>query len=386
MKSPRSVRNGASSTAPSDPALIQRLLVEGQTHRPDAVIVSAAAHLEQAGIVIARRTTFVKCRNEMDRDYAHSRQDCSALVPLHPDLDEEDGDIRCPKCDRIVRPKQFNKQTFEFIAPAINHDGVGRWMEAVLKKIGTTHLVAPGVWSCQIGSWTSSRFVVLIEQVDDQSQYVTEEWALSQQVVFVAINPDLAGMHAASWATPTPLAALLASTQDLASLLEQAPDRQQKPRVNASPRLYSTGHRPVQFQPAQPASKRQFVIEIGERLLVNDKVLLQANATSQMAVFRILLRTFGEDLSANAAAHEFRSMTIDDIADALATELKKGDVIDAETARTHINRFQREIADKWKRTVGSPMSEHDLIQTMTGDGGEGYRINPSTVLIRPRQA
>lgn len=387
MKSPRSVRNGASSTAPSDPALIQRLLVEGQTHRPDAAIEGVAAHLEQAGIIVARRETFVKCRNEMDRDYAHSRQDCSGLVPLHPDLDEEDGDIRCPKCDRVVRPKQFHKQTFPLIAPVINHAGVGQWMEAAVKKIGTVHQVAPGVWSCQNQAWTSTRFVVLIEQVDDQSQYVTEQWAQSNQVVFVAINPDLAGMTASSWATPTPLAALVAGALDLGALLDQAPEWQQKPRVNSAARLYSTGRRAVPFQPAQPASTgRQFIVELADRsLLINGQVMLQANATSQMAVFRVLLRTFAEDLCENAPVAEFRSMTIEEIAAALPTPRGQGDVVADETARTHINRFQREIVEKWRKQVGSPINDQDIIQTMIGEGREGYRINPTTVLIRPRR-
>jgi len=57
----------------------------------------------------------------------------------------------------------------------------------------------------------------------------------------------------------------------------------------------------------------------------------------------------------------------------------------ARTARTHINRFQREIVEKWRKQVGSPINDQDIIQTMIGEGREGYRINPTTVLIRPRR-
>lgn len=51
------------------------------------------------------------------------------------------------------------------------------------------------------------------------------------------------------------------------------------------------------------------------------------------------------------------------------------------TVRRHVNRLQSDLADKWRRNVGTAIDEHDLVQT--SKDGSGYRINPFTVVIRP---
>ncbi len=329
----------------------------------------------------------MKCCLETDGDFARRRSDCRAKVYLDGH-DEDDDEVFCDDCGRSIWPRRNRKHVFTESIFAVDLNGVQRWILTQLESIGSTTTMAPGIWMCQNTSLTAPRYVVLLDVVDNHSQYVTEDWLRSNCAVILAVDPSMQPTYAESWASPLPLVHLLSGQVELATAIINAPDMTQKGRVNVAARLYSTGHRAVAFTPVVPTSKnRTFVVELTESgLFIDNNHIIQAKATSQIAVYKILLRQYAEDLGENVGPDEFQSTSIDDIANKLARELgKHNEVIEVETARKHINRFQEAVTKTWKRTVGTAINDHDIIQSMQGEGLEGYRINPCTVIVKPRR-
>jgi len=201
MASRRSATNGAARMPLPDLGLLQEALREGvclAAADEPTPLHRAAAHLEDLGFLVQTPQQYVLCRHEEDPDYRFTREGCRARIYLNPDLDEEDGDYRCPDCDRQVWPSR--KQRFTETVLRRNDEVITAWLGEQLQGLGQVQTPEPGVWRLM----TEKHFVhvVLIESCADQSECFGETWALANPVIYVAIDPDWASHHALDWLRP----------------------------------------------------------------------------------------------------------------------------------------------------------------------------------------
>ena len=382
MVSPRSATNGDLRTPPPDQALLQEALREGarfaETGEPTP-LHHAAAYLEQLGFLERKPQEYVICRHELDPDYRFSREGCRARIYLRADLDEEDGDYRCPACHRPVWPSR--KQRFTETVLCRDDDVIAGWLGDRLRSIAKVQAKEAGVW--RLITDDNVVQIVLIEICEEHSECFGETWARANQVLYVAIDPEWAAHHAVDWLRPVSIASFIGSDEALREALAQAPDRQAKTRVAEDTRIYSSGRPPVRFEVDDaPVKGRTFSLTLGEeQLLINGEVMLNRQAAAQMQALRVMVEWYLEDLAAFVPANEFRWLTLAEIAEGIAKKTKAKEALDNMTVRRQINRLQSDLADKWRKNVGSAIDDHDLVQT--SKGGSGYRINPFTVVIRP---
>lgn len=325
MASRRSATSGAAQMPLPDLGLLQEALREGvclAAADEPTPLHRAAAHLEDLGFLAQTPQQYVWCRNEQDPDYRFTREDCRARIDLRPDLDEEDGDYRCPDCGREVWPSR--KQRFMETVLRRNDEAITAWLGEQLQGLGQVQTPEPGVWRLM----TEKAFVhvVLIEACADQSECFGETWALANPVLYVAIDPDWASRHALDWLRPVGIASFIGSETALREALAQVPDRQGKTWVAEDTRIYSSGRPPVRFEADHaPVKGRLFQLTLwDDQLLINGEVMLNRQAKGQLAALRVLIKAHLNGLASLVSADECTWLTLDEIAGAMEQEAGSG--------------------------------------------------------------
>jgi len=123
---------------------------------------------------------------------------------------------------------------------------------------------------------------------------------------------------------------------------------------------------------------------------INGEIVVHPQATQRRALIRILCRQFLEDLAEGITAKEFRTASIKQLLGLMEEET--GERYDDEgSLRKLVNNTQADIEKAVKRhpKLGLPIGREDVIQTCRWKGLEGgdygYRLNPTTVAVRPPQ-
>lgn len=130
-----------------------RLLQDGAvTIDPSEDILSAAARLQQLGLIDASTLSFVRCADPRDADFPQSNHHCRGCIYVPEQLGKSLGDFCCPECGRWVFPDVDEKQRHQELLCQIMPDGVLAYLNSLLEKarLATTS-VCEGVMRVNIG-------------------------------------------------------------------------------------------------------------------------------------------------------------------------------------------------------------------------------------------
>jgi hypothetical protein len=101
----------------------------------DEARVARARTLAERGYVTLTSRPYVRCVNAADRDLIDAPdRACAGRVYLAPDRDEDDGDYRCDRCDRVLYPS--TKQVHHTIEASPVHAALRAFLHARLEALG----------------------------------------------------------------------------------------------------------------------------------------------------------------------------------------------------------------------------------------------------------
>ena len=357
---------------------------------PSPALCTAAKRLQKMGLVEPCLREYVRCADPQDSDFPPRNRHCRGRVYLTDGLDESGHEFRCPDCERPVSPFRHRKRRHKELHTHVSPDGVRSYIAARLAELSADiKEVAEAVYQIDIGQMG---VVVCIADYCAEQPFLARDWAKTHAACYVVVNPK--GFEERflneDWLTRASLADVIAGEVDLQDVLQElATAGAPQSVLNASVPVYSKGAPPIRVEPLVPPQKgRRFVVEVGPKTVrVEGEVVVAPQAGTRFHIFRILWERFLDDLKDGLAPDDFRPITLDKLARELEnrTEQSFEDVL---TVRRAVNRLQAHIETAVKRKLGLPIDREDVIQTcrwegVVGRGDHGYRLNPSTVAVRP---
>ncbi|MBI5135810.1 MAG: hypothetical protein HZA24_00575 [Nitrospirae bacterium] len=361
------------------------------TADPSPEFAEAAKALQGLGLVEVQPQTYVLCANPKDRDFPPRNRHCRGRVYVDRVLDEGGHEYRCPECERPVFPSR-GKQRHPELRTRVSRPGVHAFVNARLMNLGVNvKQLADGVFKVDLDGMG---VVVCIADHCADERYLTREWAARTPTCYIVVNPkDLAERFLKEdWLTAVPLAGIAAGEVDIEETVRQVSEAgPPAAMLTASIPVYTKGARPIVAQPVTPSQPgRRFVVEVGPtEVRVEGETVIAPQAGPRLEIFRALWERFLADCAEGCTVDEFRPFELDDLAGELEARVGK-EFADIETVRRTVNRMQTDIEKAVKQRLGMAIDRDDIIQTVRrtghGKGPNGYRINPSTVAIRPYQA
>lgn len=363
------------------------LLRDGGRHdAPSADLLGAADHLATMGVIRPTRQQYVRCANRSDRDFERRpNRNCDGEIELVDGLDENEDAFACPICDRPVYPYADAKEQFSKLTIELRDAGA----EALLASMAAETFGQQNVRRLDSGVHRvdADGDEVTLILVDTMGRRYNKLQSLGERrclLVLADTNTPPVRLPAESWLAKVTLAELISGARSLADCVRQALCDDQPRVVTSSVPIFSA-NRPIVAEPTPgPRAGRQFVVELrSNTVLVDGVVVVNPQAGPRYQVFEMLWRQFVEDLGKGLAAEDFNRIGIRAIMTALEQD-------DEGNARRVINNLQNTIVDQIRKQRGSPIDREDVVQTCKmkdqSDTSAGYRINPLTVVIRPRQA
>lgn len=369
------------------------LLEDGARIEAPADDLSAdAEQLRDAGLIDFSIREYVNCVEPRDRDFPPRNRHCKGRILLQDGQDEDGDEIRCPKCERPVRPYSLGKLRHDLLQVSVRQAGVNAWVRAQLEAISN------GVRDLGDGVFRADGFgdlgvIVCIVDADGpaDARFNTQSYAATNPVCYITIHPrpPEGRFLTGDWVCRVGLVDLItgrAALQKTLTNLAAAPPPASVSKADVP--VYAKGH--VLIQPEEkPHPERVFFVELDEKVVrVNGEVVINPQAGPRHSLFRILWQQFLKDLASGLAPDQFHPLSMTRL---LALMKEAGhEYTDETTLRKLINNLQTDIETAVKRKIGVPISREDIVQTcrMTGqaDTSGGYRINPFSVAIRPPQA
>lgn len=384
MASKSSPRKNASSVSLEH---AQALLRDGSRHdAPSPALLSAAAYLASLGIIRFGQRQYVRCANWRDRDFERRpNRNCDGEIDLVDGLDENEDAFACPLCDRPVYPDGDSKERFSKLTIELLDAGAENFLASMAAKVfgkENVRQLDSGVYRIDI---EGDEVTILL--VDTMGHRYNKLQSLGERrclLVLADMNTPPSRLPEEEWLARVTLAELVAEACSL-PVCVRATAGDDQPRIVTSSIPIFSASRPILSQPSiAPRSGRQFVVELrSNTVLVDDVVVVNPQAGPRHQVFEMLWRQFINDLGQGLPAEDFTRIGIRDIMDALQQD-------DEGNARRLVNNLQNTIADQIRKQTGSPVDREDVVQTCKmkdqSDTTAGYRLNPFTVVIRPRQA
>jgi hypothetical protein len=358
---------------------------------PTAALVTAAESLRSLGLIDFRQVEYVKCTDPRDSDFSGRRQQCPGQIIMEPGTDEDADDYECPRCRRVVYPDRHKKQRHQMLQSTLKRDGATRWLGARLREV-SSNVRELGDGNFHVGGFGVLGVIVCPVDADGGAgtKFNTRDFAARSPVLYVTLNPKVAEGRFIKdeWLCRVGLIDLLCGTADLRQVLTSCAASDEAKTVTAvDVPVYAKGH--VLIQPEEePHTDRLFVVELDSKVVrVNGEVVINPQAGPRLACFRILWAQFLRDLTEGKATDEFAALNMKKLLKAME---EAGHHYDDETSlRKVINNLQTDIETAVKRKLGLPIGPQDVVQTCRttsqSDTSGGYRINPSSVAVRPPQ-
>lgn len=386
----KSSRRRSVTAAAGSPADIASLLRDGRRFEAPSLALSAAAErLEQIGVLRPERCAFVRCNDPLDTAAPRSSRHCRGKIYVDDRLDESGHELRCPACERAVFPKRRSMRRHEELCTHVVPAGAMRFVEERLSGIGgTLKSLADGVWRVELGG--VEVFVCVVDSCPTEP-YLDRAWAKTRIVGYVAVDSVRlrTGFLNEEWVTRIALADLVTGAADLTDEIQRLAD-DGPPRNVSEPTVHVYAHRASPGLPPRstdaPRPKR-FLVEVGPGTVWVDGVaVVPPAADSRFDIFSILWERFLDDLRECREPDVFTWLTVDAIATRLAT-IRQREFPDVGSVRKGINRLQADIETGLKKTLGTPVTRTDVVESASTSGGsaktvQGYRINPRTVVLR----
>lgn len=351
-------------------------------------LVFAAERLSELGLISYKQTAYVKCSFSEDKDFRYSPRTCSGRCSIRENLDEDEGQYRCPDCDRILRPFGDKKQQFPEIRVKVLPTGVAKYVCKLLSDAEITmEPIADVEYAWRIDNGLAGIHICLADFCD-HDQLMSIQWAQQHPTCYLAVNP-----HASErfidipWVSRVMLADLVADQTDLVKVIQDLMSNVESKDIPplATP-VYSKGaHQPqVPDVGSQPAPG-VFFLEYGKKTLrINGLDILDTRAATSHLIMRELVRAFLKDVSKRTLSADYCCQTPSDLADSIQESQGKSDAMDADQIRRTINRLQESFEERLRKE-GHAADRDCIIQTSPNSTKEGYRLNPFKVAIRPLQ-
>lgn len=385
------------SSQPRSDSLVARehatvLLEDGaRIEEPDTALLAAAESMHAQGLIEYTIGEFVTCAEPRDRDFPPRDRRCQGRILLDPALDEDGDEIRCPLCDRPVRPYALNKHRHRALRTTVRQTGVLAWLRTALDQI-STEVRDLGDNAFHVAGFGDLGVVVCIADADAvaDSRFNTRDYAATNPVCYVTISPGAPDgrLLRDDWVCRVALADLLAGAADLGRILNE---------LAASPRpssigkvdipVYARGH--VLIQPeVKPHPKRLFVVELCDDVVrVDGEIVVNPQAGPRLALFRILWRQFMKDIEGRGPIDGFTSLSLKRLLELMKAEGHS--YTDEGSLRKLVNNLQSDLETAVKRGLGRAIGREDIVQACRmqnqSDASGGYRLNPLSVAIRPAQ-
>jgi hypothetical protein len=144
--------------------------------------------------------------------------------------------------------------------------------------------------------------------------------------------------------------------------------------------VYALGAVPITPHATKPETTRQFVVRLSAAgFSVDGLLVVEASRTTACRILRALIERF----AGNLVAVDVQPMSADELADKVDQDAD--DACDAGSVRRAIDRIRDEIISTLRRETGRPISDDDIIETVSRSGAlkraKGYRLNPRTVSL-----
>lgn len=357
---------------------------------PDALI-AAAEHLRGCGLIDFRVSEYVLCVEPRDADFPPRNRNCAGRITLEDGQDEDGNEIRCPACDRAVRPYALNKRRQRVVQTSRSQPGVLSWVRARLEEVASAVTDVDGGAFRAEGFGALGVLMCVVDADGPASRANSARFAATNHVCYVTMNSQVSDGRFLpdKWVCRLSLADLVSGSVDLRQVLTDLAAAPQPTSIStADPQVYAKGHVPV-ITEVKPKARRLFVVELGDNVVrVNGEVVVNTQAKPRLALFKLLWEQFVTDLSKGTPAADFTAFSVKK----LMTAMKAAGHVygDEGSLRKLINNLQSDIETAVKRKLGTPISREDVVETcrMEGqsDASGGYRLNPVSVAIRPFRA
>lgn len=294
------------------------------------------------------------------------------------DLREEDeiGAVVCPACGVEHAPWRQRRTLVDAVAIALDDDGVVAWMDAAIRAVdGEARRHRHGVgWDALVSDEPLE--LVWLDRSSD-TKVATRAYATARPVVYVVSSarawsgrfredPWLAPLALAEWFAQGPVAV----TEALA--------RRSGPHLASEPLM-----RP--WSPNRAVDPRGVTVPLGARLLIvegkratlDGHEVVGREGVSVLAVLRLLVDAWRDDVGAAKTPEDFCTWTPEDIGDALKDTPAGG--ADSATVRRQIGRLRAGMRDRYQQATGILLDDDAVIEHVAG---QGYRVHPTRVLAR----
>ncbi len=356
---------------------------------PPDDLLAAAEHLRGCGLISFGVREYVQCVEPRDADFPPRNRTCQGRIFLADGQDEDADEIRCPQCERPVRPYSLNKRRQRVVQTAVSQAGAIAWIRDRLSEI-SSNVVDLGNSAFRVDGFGSLGVIVCVADADGPaaSRANSATFAATNAVCYITLNPRApeGRFLQDEWVCRVSLADLVCGEADLRRALTDlaaAPPVASMNRVDSP--VYAKGHVPILTE-VKPKTKRVFFVELGDDVVrINGEVVINPQAGPRLALFRLLWEQFVTDLSKGTPATDFTTFSVKK----LMTAMKAAGHVygDEGSLRKLINNLQSDIETAVKRKLGTPISREDVVETcrMEGqsDASGGYRLNPVSVAIRP---
>jgi len=369
---------------------------------PDKAIQDAAEYLRAHGLVEFTVVKAVRCSDPSDRDFHYRRDGCKGLIVLDPALDDDGGELACGVCQRIVHARSARKRQFDLMRPRIRATGVMAYLRQLLEDANYTlghadhtSIKVEGVH--KFGLWL---------HVEDapgatDSELNRRSHAANLPVVYITTNPRAPAPRLLrdGYVRRIRLLDLVVGAAVIGDVIEDlGRNHAPQPLGSADLPVYAAGPALIQVE-AKPVQARQFIVEVRPTcVLIDGAVVINPQGKPRLALFQILWEQFIEDLRAEKCPDEFGAVSVANLQRELAKVRRaqrqlppaKNAEEDEGAVRKLINNTQNDIAEAVAKQVGHAIGREDIIETVRtasqSDHSGGYRLNPRTVVLRPRSA
>lgn len=389
MVSRSSLRKNASRVARDHAAA---LLEDGaRIEKPSDELLTVAERLRDQGLIDFSIREYVNCSEPRDGDFPPRNRHCPGRIFLEEGQDEDGDEIRCPRCERPVRPYSLGKLRHRLLQTTVHQAGAIAWIRGRLEKL-STDVRDLGEGAFHVGGFGDLGVIVCVVDADGRadSRFNTRDYAATNPICYVTINPRApeGRFLKDEWVCRAALVDLVTGAAELRKLLvDLAGSPAPKFVGKADIPVYAKGH--VLIQPEeQPHPQRVFNVELCDDVVrVDGEIVVNPQAGPRLKLFRILWKQFVEDISKGRSPDDFAALNMRRLLKLMEDEGHRYD--DETLLRKVINNLQTDMETAVKRKLGKPISREDIVQTcrMTSqsDTSAGYRLNPFSVAIRPPQ-
>jgi hypothetical protein len=379
------------SASKSSPEWFEKLLMDGARYVSAPEVRQAAERLVAQGIISLEEREYVLCANARDpEDFRFVRnRDCRGRIYIEDGFDLFGDDYLCPDCGRRLFPAK--KTRYRELHVRILQQGVRSYIESVLTQGGLSWKeMAPWLYRVDVGH---DEVWLCVVDFCESSQHMTREWALANRnrTLWLVVHPrgKRERFLQEEWISRVSLGELFDGREDLMALLETQA-RCEAPSLVGSPSLpiYNrNGRHPSSEIRKSAQPKRLFVVQITDGIvLVNGHSVIPKQAVTGYPIFQILLKHYLQDMIESLPSGTYAPLSTKDICGEIYNLTGK-EFNDEDAVRKTINRIQNNIETVIKRETGDPIDRCDVIETLrwkgAGEGDHGYRLNPSSVAIRP---